>query len=57
MDYLTIGNRASVGNGAVILYDTYMEEGSKLGSSSLLMKGETLESYTHWHGNPSSMAM
>ena len=57
MDYLTIGNRASVGNGAVILYDTYMEEGSKLGSSSLLMTGETLESYTHWHGNPSSMAM
>lgn len=56
MDYLVIGNRASVGNGSVVLYDTYMEEGAVLGSSSLLMKGETLEAYTHWHGNPSSLA-
>jgi non-ribosomal peptide synthetase-like protein len=56
MSYLTIGNRATVGNGAVVLYDTYMEEGSKLGSSSLLMKGETLKAYTHWHGNPTCIA-
>ncbi len=56
MDYLIIGNRASVGNGSVILYDTFMEEGAMLGGSSLLMKGETLEAYTHWHGNPSSLA-
>lgn len=56
MDYLIIGNRASVGNGSVVLYDTFMEEGAILGGSSLLMKGETLEAYTHWHGNPSSLA-
>lgn len=56
MDYLIIGNRASVGNGSVVLYDTFMEEGAMLGGSSLLMKGETLEAYTHWHGNPSSLA-
>ncbi|HEY9060870.1 MAG TPA: Pls/PosA family non-ribosomal peptide synthetase [Pseudobacteroides sp.] len=56
MAYLTICRRASVGNGAVVLYDTFMEEGSKLGCSSLLMKGETLEAYTHWHGNPSKFA-
>jgi non-ribosomal peptide synthetase-like protein len=56
MAYLTICKRASVGNGAVVLYDTFMEEGSKLGCSSLLMKGETLEAYTHWHGNPSKFA-
>ncbi len=56
MAYLTICKRASVGNGAVVLYDTFMKEGSKLGSSSLLMKGETLEAYTHWHGNPSKFA-
>lgn len=56
MAYLTICKRACVGNGAVVLYDTFMEEGSKLGSSSLLMKGETLEAYSHWHGNPSRYA-
>jgi non-ribosomal peptide synthetase-like protein len=56
MDCLVIGNRASVGNGSVVLYDTYMEEGAVLGSLSLLMKGETLEAYTNWHGNPSSLA-
>jgi len=56
MDYLVIGNRASVGNGAVVLYDTFIEEGAMLGGSSLLMKGETLEAYTNWHGNPSSLA-
>lgn len=56
MDYLVIGNRASVGNGSVVLYDTFMEEGAVLGGSSLLMKGETLEAYTNWHGNPSSLA-
>jgi len=57
MDYLTIGKMASVGNGAVVLYDTHMEEGSKLGSSSLLMKGEILSANTHWHGTPSILAV
>lgn len=56
MDYLVIGNMSSVGNGSVVLYDTFIEEGASLGNSSLLMKGETLEAYTTWHGNPSSMA-
>jgi non-ribosomal peptide synthetase-like protein len=56
MDYLILGNRASVGNGSVVLYNTYIEEGARLGSNSLLMKGEILEAYTNWHGNPSSIA-
>lgn len=55
MSYLAIGNQSSVGNGAVVLYDTFMEEGSTLGSSSLLMKGEVLKANTHWHGNPTCM--
>ncbi len=56
MDYLILGNRAGVGNGSVVLYNTYIEEGARLGSNSLLMKGEILEAYTSWHGNPSSIA-
>jgi non-ribosomal peptide synthetase-like protein len=55
MSYLRIGKRCVVGNEAVVLYDTVMEEGSKLGSLSLLMKGETLPSWTSWEGNPAKL--
>ena len=55
MSYLSIGKRCKVGNEAVVLYDTVMEEGSKLGSLSLLMKGETLPSWTSWEGNPAKL--
>ena len=42
----------SVGNMAVILYDTRMEQGASLGDLSLLMKGETLPAWTKWEGIP-----
>jgi hypothetical protein len=40
----------------LVLYDTLMEEGSSLGSLSLLMKGEVLPADTHWQGIPARRA-
>ena len=50
--YLKIGARCTVGNMSVVLYDTSMAESSRLGSLSLLMKGETLERSGLWTGIP-----
>lgn len=51
---LHIGDNTSVGNMAVVLYDSVMQEGASLGPLSLLMKGETLAAHTHWHGIPAA---
>jgi non-ribosomal peptide synthetase-like protein len=50
--YLSIGDGCSVGNMAVVLYDTRMEEGAVLGPLSLLMKGEIMPERSRWHGIP-----
>jgi non-ribosomal peptide synthetase-like protein len=52
-----IGDRCTVGNMAVVLYDTDMKAGSSIGSLSLLMKGETLTSGTDWVGIPTAQAV
>jgi len=52
--YLKIGDRCSVGNMAVVLYDTEMKEGAELAPLSLLMKGETVPSDTRWSGIPTA---
>ena len=50
--YLRIADGCTVGNMAVVLYDTRMEEGAVLGPLSLLMKGEVQPAGTRWHGIP-----
>jgi non-ribosomal peptide synthetase-like protein len=50
--YLTIGDECSIGNMAVVLYDTEMQRGSTLGPLSLLMKGEILPAFSTWYGIP-----
>lgn len=40
--YVRIGNECSIGNMAVVLYDTEMGTGSSLGPLTLLMKGEVV---------------
>jgi non-ribosomal peptide synthetase-like protein len=50
--YIDIKERCAVGNMAVVLYDTRMEEGAVLGPMSLLMKGETMPANSAWHGIP-----
>jgi len=50
--FLKIGDGSSVGNMAVILYDTEMGRGASIDPLSLLMKGESLPPFTHWCGIP-----
>jgi non-ribosomal peptide synthetase-like protein len=52
MSNIVIGPRCTVGSGALVLYDTEMEEGAALGDLSLLMKGEVLPAETRWEGVP-----
>ena len=52
--HLKIGDRCSVGNMAVVLYDTEMKEGAELAPLSLLMKGETVPPETRWSGIPTA---
>jgi len=49
---LKIGNDCSVGNMAVILYDTEMGDGSSIGPLSLLMKGENIPKMSRFEGIP-----
>ncbi len=47
-----IESDCSVGNMAVVLYDTEMKKGANIGPLSLLMKGESMKPRSHWHGIP-----
>ena len=51
-DRLKIGEGASVGNMAVVLYDTEMQLGSSIAPLSVLMKGDKLPPLTRWYGIP-----
>jgi non-ribosomal peptide synthetase-like protein len=51
-DRLQIGKGATIGNMAVVLYDTQMGQGSYLAPLSVLMKGEMLAPDTRWYGVP-----
>jgi len=50
--FLKIGDDCSVGNMAVVLYQTEMLDRSAIGPMSLLMKGETVPAGGRWHGIP-----
>ena len=52
MSTVRIEQSASVGASSLILYDTRMEPGTKVGDLSLLMKGEVLPAGTRWEGVP-----
>jgi non-ribosomal peptide synthetase-like protein len=52
MSTVDIGARAVVGANSLVLYDSRLEDDSRLGELSLLMKGETLPAGTHWEGIP-----
>jgi non-ribosomal peptide synthetase-like protein len=52
MSYVHVGDRCSVGASSLVLYDTFMGEGSALEDLSLLMKGETLPAGSTWTGIP-----
>jgi non-ribosomal peptide synthetase-like protein len=47
-----VGEDCEIGAQSIVLYDTEMKPGARLGSLSLLMKGETLPSGRFWMGSP-----
>jgi len=49
---LRIGRGCEVGTVSVVLYNSEMEDGSRLDALSLLMKGEVLPAGTSWEGSP-----
>lgn len=51
-DRIRIGNGVTVGVGAWVHYGTTLGDGTVLAADSFLMKGEELEPYTYWGGNP-----
>ena len=53
---LRVGRRCEIGAASVVLYDSAMEDGSRLDALSLLMKGETLPAGTTWAGSPARRA-
>ena len=53
---LEIGDRATVGSLAIVLYDSVIEADAMLGDLSVLMKGETLPAGTSWEGSPARPA-
>ncbi len=56
MSVLRIGDGASVGTRAVVLYDAVVGDGVALGPLSLLMKGEELPAGSDWRGIPAQGA-
>jgi len=51
---LRIGKDCSIGDASVILYDSVLEDGSRLDALSLVMKGETLPAGSSWVGVPAT---
>jgi non-ribosomal peptide synthetase-like protein len=54
-DYIRLGNRCSVGPGALVHYGVSTGDDVVLNADSFLMKGEILESHTEWCGNPAKL--
>ncbi len=52
MDHVVLRDRASIGDKAVVLYDSVVEEDATLAALSLAMKGEVLPRETTWCGIP-----
>jgi non-ribosomal peptide synthetase-like protein len=51
-DYVKIGSGCSIGSAAFVHYGVVMGDNVVLDPDSFLMKGEILDSGTHWRGNP-----
>jgi non-ribosomal peptide synthetase-like protein len=56
MSAVTVGTGCSVGSRTVVLYDATLEDGARLDSLSLAMKGETLPAGSRWRGIPARLA-
>ncbi len=52
MSHVRIGPSCTIGERSIVLYDSEMKAGARLGNLSLLMKGETLAEGSDWEGSP-----
>jgi non-ribosomal peptide synthetase-like protein len=52
---VTVGDRATIGSYAIVLYDAEIGEDAQLGDLSVVMKGETLPPGTSWEGSPARL--
>lgn len=50
-----VGDRATVGSYAIVLYDAEIGPDAQLGDLSVVMKGETLPAGTSWEGSPAQL--
>ena len=50
--HLKIGADCEIGTQSIVLYDTHLQDGARLGPLSLVMKGETLPAGRVWTGSP-----
>ena len=55
-DYIRLGNKCSIGPGALVHYGVSTGNDVVLNADSFLMKGEILDSNTEWCGNPAKLA-
>jgi non-ribosomal peptide synthetase-like protein len=53
---LRVGADCEIGEQSIVLYDTEIGDGARVGPLSLVMKGETLPAGTEWVGSPLSAA-
>ena len=53
---VTVGDRATIGSYAIVLYDAEIGEDAQLGDLSVVMKGEMLPAGTSWEGSPARLA-
>jgi acetyltransferase-like isoleucine patch superfamily enzyme len=56
IDRVTIGKRVYIGPRTTVLYGAVVGDNVRLGALSLVMKGESLPSGSHWHGCPAAPA-
>ena len=51
-----VGDRATIGSYAIVLYDAEIGADASLGDLSVVMKGESLPAGTSWEGSPARLA-
>ena len=52
MSYVRVGPNSTIGERSVVLYDSEMKAGARLGNLSLLIKGEVLAEGSEWERSP-----
>ena len=54
---IRIGDRATIGSLAIVLYDAEVGADAQLGDLSVVMKGESLPDGTNWEGSPARIVL